>query len=114
MCVSKRKKAQEFVEMDANVHVVVPFQPKNFREPKPSSKETQFVKVKIIESDLSIQSISGAKKRSSFSRARSAAQSNDGWTAGTFKCAEWNAAQIYCERGLPFFKLGVDDEFRLQ
>ncbi|CBY10058.1 unnamed protein product [Oikopleura dioica] len=46
LCVSKRKKAQEFVEMDANVHVVVPFQPKNFREPKPSSKETQFVKAR--------------------------------------------------------------------
>ena len=53
LCVSKRKKAAEFVEMDANVHVVVPFQPKNFREPKPSSKETQFVKVLISASAVS-------------------------------------------------------------
>ena len=65
-------------------------------------KKLNLSRLTILENDLSIKSFSGEKKRSSFSRTRSAAKSSDGWTAGTVECAEWNVAQIYCKRGRRF------------
>ena len=46
MCIAKKKRAQELTEMNVNLNVVVPFQPKPFREQKPSSRETMFIKAR--------------------------------------------------------------------
>jgi len=46
LCIVKKKRAAELTEMNINMNVVVPFQPKTFREQKPSSKETQFNKLR--------------------------------------------------------------------
>ena len=47
LCVAKKKRAQELTEMNVNINVVVPFQPKSFRETnKNQSKEAQFLKAR--------------------------------------------------------------------
>lgn len=46
LCIAKKKRAQELTEMNVNLNVVVPFQPKPFREQKPSSRETMFIKAR--------------------------------------------------------------------
>ena len=32
LCIAKKKRAQDLTEMNVNLNVVVPFQPKNFRD----------------------------------------------------------------------------------
>ena len=45
--MAKKKRAQELTEMNVNINVVVPFQPKSFRETnKNQSKEAQFLKAR--------------------------------------------------------------------
>ena len=39
LCVAKKKRAQDLTEMNVNLNVVVPFQPKNYREPNKTSTE---------------------------------------------------------------------------
>ena len=39
LCMAKKKRVADYTEMNVNLNVVVPFQPKNYREPNKTSTE---------------------------------------------------------------------------
>ena len=45
LCIAKKKRAQDLTEMNVNLNVVVPFQPKNFRDVNKavSARDTHFL-----------------------------------------------------------------------